>query len=93
MARTVEVTELALRDGHQSLLATRMATEDLAPACAESTRPATGASSAAVFGPGTVIGDAAVMLVRALAERLGLDLEEPPSALPPRNVSVGTYVS
>jgi methylmalonyl-CoA carboxyltransferase 5S subunit len=35
MARTVEVTELALRDGHQSLLATRMALEDLAPACAD----------------------------------------------------------
>lgn len=33
MARTVEVTELALRDGHQSLLATRMALEDMAPAC------------------------------------------------------------
>jgi methylmalonyl-CoA carboxyltransferase 5S subunit len=35
MARAVEVTELALRDGHQSLLATRMALEDLAPACAD----------------------------------------------------------
>jgi methylmalonyl-CoA carboxyltransferase 5S subunit len=35
MARTVEVTELALRDGHQSLLATRMALEDLVPACAD----------------------------------------------------------
>jgi methylmalonyl-CoA carboxyltransferase 5S subunit len=34
MARTVEVTELALRDGHQSLLATRMALEDMVPACA-----------------------------------------------------------
>jgi methylmalonyl-CoA carboxyltransferase 5S subunit len=33
MARTVEVTELALRDGHQSLLATRMALEDMVPAC------------------------------------------------------------
>src|SRR4051812_30731320 len=33
MSRTVEVTELALRDGHQSLLATRMALEDMAPAC------------------------------------------------------------
>jgi methylmalonyl-CoA carboxyltransferase 5S subunit len=33
MARTVEVTELALRDGHQSLLATRMALEDMIPAC------------------------------------------------------------
>jgi methylmalonyl-CoA carboxyltransferase 5S subunit len=33
MSRMVEVTELALRDGHQSLLATRMALEDLAPAC------------------------------------------------------------
>jgi methylmalonyl-CoA carboxyltransferase 5S subunit len=35
MARTVEVTELALRDGHQSLLATRMALEDLVPVCAD----------------------------------------------------------
>jgi methylmalonyl-CoA carboxyltransferase 5S subunit len=35
MSRTVEVTELALRDGHQSLLATRMALEDLVPACAD----------------------------------------------------------
>jgi methylmalonyl-CoA carboxyltransferase 5S subunit len=34
MSRTVEVTELVLRDGHQSLLATRMALEDMAPACA-----------------------------------------------------------
>jgi methylmalonyl-CoA carboxyltransferase 5S subunit len=34
-SRTVEVTELALRDGHQSLLATRMALEDMAPACAD----------------------------------------------------------
>jgi methylmalonyl-CoA carboxyltransferase 5S subunit len=33
MSRTVEVTELALRDGHQSLLATRMALEDLTPIC------------------------------------------------------------
>ncbi|HTQ40044.1 MAG TPA: methylmalonyl-CoA carboxytransferase subunit 5S [Pirellulales bacterium] len=33
MSRIVEVTELAPRDGHQSLLATRMALEDLAPAC------------------------------------------------------------
>jgi methylmalonyl-CoA carboxyltransferase 5S subunit len=35
MARTVEVTELVLRDGHQSLLATRMALEDMLPACAD----------------------------------------------------------
>lgn len=35
MARTVEVTELTLRDGHQSLLATRMALEDMVPACAD----------------------------------------------------------
>jgi methylmalonyl-CoA carboxyltransferase 5S subunit len=33
MERTVEVTELALRDGHQSLLATRMALADMVPAC------------------------------------------------------------
>lgn len=35
MTRTVEVTELCLRDGHQSLLATRMALEDMEPACAD----------------------------------------------------------
>ncbi len=35
MSHTVEVTELALRDGHQSLLATRMALEDMVPACAD----------------------------------------------------------
>lgn len=33
MSRIVEVTELSPRDGHQSLLATRMATEDIVPAC------------------------------------------------------------
>jgi len=33
--RMVEVTELALRDGHQSLLATRMALEDMVPVCAD----------------------------------------------------------
>src|SRR5208283_377989 len=33
MSRLVEVTELSLRDGHQSLLATRMATEDMVGAC------------------------------------------------------------
>jgi methylmalonyl-CoA carboxyltransferase 5S subunit len=35
MSRIVEVTELVLRDAHQSLLATRMALEDMVPACAE----------------------------------------------------------
>jgi cytosine deaminase len=33
MSRLVEVTELVLRDGHQSLLATRMALEDMIPVC------------------------------------------------------------
>jgi methylmalonyl-CoA carboxyltransferase 5S subunit len=33
MGRTVDVTELVLRDGHQSLLATRMALEDMTPIC------------------------------------------------------------
>ena len=33
MSRTIEVTELCLRDGHQSLLATRMALEDMVPIC------------------------------------------------------------
>jgi len=35
MTRTVEVTELVLRDAHQSLLATRMSLEDMIPACAD----------------------------------------------------------
>jgi len=35
MPRTIEVTELALRDGHQSLLATRMALEDMVGTCAD----------------------------------------------------------
>src|SRR5947209_7759567 len=33
MLRVIEVTDLILRDAHQSLLATRMATEDMVPAC------------------------------------------------------------
>ena len=33
MSRIVEVTELALRDAHQSLLATRIALDDMIPAC------------------------------------------------------------
>jgi methylmalonyl-CoA carboxyltransferase 5S subunit len=33
MSRLIDVTELVLRDGHQSLLATRMALEDMVPAC------------------------------------------------------------
>jgi pyruvate/oxaloacetate carboxyltransferase len=35
MPRTIEVTELILRDAHQSLLATRMALEDMLPACGD----------------------------------------------------------
>src|SRR3974377_2112653 len=33
MPRSIAVTELILRDAHQSLLATRMAMEDMVPAC------------------------------------------------------------
>ena len=33
MSKTVDVTELILRDAHQSLMATRMAMEDMVPAC------------------------------------------------------------
>jgi methylmalonyl-CoA carboxyltransferase 5S subunit len=33
MTKTIEVTELVLRDAHQSLMATRMALEDMIPAC------------------------------------------------------------
>jgi methylmalonyl-CoA carboxyltransferase 5S subunit len=33
MSRTVEITELVLRDAHQSLLATRMGLDDMIPAC------------------------------------------------------------
>jgi methylmalonyl-CoA mutase len=34
------------------------------------------AGAAAVFGPGTVIGEAAVKLIRSLAERLGISLDD-----------------
>jgi methylmalonyl-CoA mutase len=51
------------------------------------------AGAAAVFGPGTVIGDAAVKLLRALAGRLDISLDEAPAVLPTRNVSVGGHVS
>lgn len=33
MTRIIDITELALRDAHQSLLATRMALDDMLPAC------------------------------------------------------------
>jgi len=33
MTKVIDITELILRDGHQSLLATRMAMEDMVPAC------------------------------------------------------------
>ena len=33
MARLIEITELALRDAHQSLMATRMALDDMTPVC------------------------------------------------------------
>ena len=33
MTRIIDITELALRDAHQSLLATRMALDDMIPAC------------------------------------------------------------
>jgi methylmalonyl-CoA carboxyltransferase 5S subunit len=35
VTKTIDITELALRDAHQSLLATRMAMEDMVPACAD----------------------------------------------------------
>src|SRR3982750_1610303 len=33
MPKKIEITELVLRDAHQSLMATRMALEDMVPAC------------------------------------------------------------
>ncbi len=33
MTKAIDITELILRDGHQSLLATRLAMEDMIPAC------------------------------------------------------------
>src|SRR4051812_16892742 len=33
MPRTIDITELTLRDAHQSLMATRMSLEDMVPAC------------------------------------------------------------
>jgi len=35
MPKNIDVTELILRDAHQSLMATRMALEDMTPACAD----------------------------------------------------------
>lgn len=35
MKRVLEVTDLILRDAHQSLMATRMTMEDMAPVCEE----------------------------------------------------------
>ena len=35
MPKIIEITELILRDAHQSLMATRMAMEDMIPACAD----------------------------------------------------------
>ena len=35
MTKTIDITELCLRDAHQSLLAPRMAMEDMVPACAD----------------------------------------------------------
>jgi methylmalonyl-CoA carboxyltransferase 5S subunit len=35
MPKKIDVTELILRDAHQSLMATRMAMEDMVPACAD----------------------------------------------------------
>jgi methylmalonyl-CoA mutase len=39
------------------------------------------AGASAVFGPGTVIGEAAVQLIRTLSERLGLNLDEADSGV------------
>jgi len=38
------------------------------------------AGAAAVFGPGTVIGEAAARLVRVLADHLSISLDEVPAA-------------
>ena len=35
MPKNIDVTELILRDAHQSLMATRMSLEDMVPACAD----------------------------------------------------------
>src|SRR3954462_6474175 len=35
MPKKIDVTELILRDAHQSLMSTRMAMEDMGPACAD----------------------------------------------------------
>ncbi len=35
LTKTIDITELCLRDAHQSLLATRMALEDMVPTCAD----------------------------------------------------------
>jgi methylmalonyl-CoA carboxyltransferase 5S subunit len=49
----MKITELALRDAHQSLLATRMAMEDMVPACEDIDPPVTGRWSAGAAPPST----------------------------------------
>jgi methylmalonyl-CoA mutase len=50
------------------------------------------AGASAVFGPGTVIGDAASELMRALAKRLDISLEES-SAVGSADLAGGAHVS
>jgi methylmalonyl-CoA mutase len=49
------------------------------------------AGASAVFGPGTVIADAATILIRALAARLDLQLAEPAIVSPPVSLPVANH--
>lgn len=59
-SRPVKITDVALRDGHQSLIATRLRTEDMLPVCAE--LDAIGYWSLEVWGGATF--DACVRFLR-----------------------------
>ena len=53
MSRVIEVTELALSDAHQSLLATRMALEDMVPVCEDIDQAGYWSSNAGAGPPST----------------------------------------
>ena len=74
--RTIGVTEVALRDAHQSLMATRMALEDMVDACADI--DAAGYWSVECWGGATY--DSCCLLYTSPSPRDGLLSRMPSSA-------------
>ena len=58
MPKTIDITELILRGAHQSVMATRMALEDMVPACADIDNQRTpSASEATLLEPICFLGE------------------------------------